>query len=156
MKRLAIVLAVMVLATGLSLAKPPAKTELTFSGSYVNPKEGSAVWNLGAEMLFPVSKKGIMVLGPAVAVADDDTQTGGGATLEFNVPGPNVGFFFGANGLYYLDSADMQDDYSVDARAGIKLPISDSGLLKVYVQQGLDGRSKDNDLTGALAAVIRF
>lgn len=156
MKRLTILAAVMVLAGGLAVAGPPAKTELTFSGSYVNPEQGKAVWQLGAEMLFPVSKKGILVLGPAVAVADDDTQTDGGATLELNIPGPNVGFFVGANGLYYLDSADEQDDYSVDARAGIKLPISKSGLFKIYAQKGIDGRSEESDLTGALAAVIRF
>lgn len=134
----------------------PAKTELAFSGSYVNPAQGSAIWQLGAEMLFPVTDKGILVIGPAVAVSDNDENTGGGATIEFNLAGKNVGPFFGANGLYFLDSADGQDDYSVDARAGLKIPISSSGLFKVYAQYGLNGRSEDTDLTGALAAVIRF
>jgi hypothetical protein len=134
----------------------PAKTELAFSGSYVNPKEGPAIWQVGGDVLFPLTDGGVVILGPSVVMSDNDDQTGGGATLEFNVPGQNGGFFFGGQALYYLDSEEGQDDHTALARVGIKLPISQSGLFKFYLQQGLTGRDRDADLSGGLAAVIKF
>ena len=158
MKRIFCTLAIATILAGTfcMAATVPAKTELTFSGSYVNPDDGSAIWQVGTEMLFPVSPKGILVLGPAVAFSSVDENTGAGASIELNFAGKNVGPFIGASGLYFLDSFEDQADHSVDARAGLKIPISDSGLFKVYVSHGIDGRSKEADLTGALAAIIRF
>lgn len=154
MRKLLSVLAILMFCAIPAFAMP-GKTELAFSGSYVNPKEGAAVWNLGAEVLFPLGS-GIIILGPAVTMSDDDIHTGGGATLEVNIPGQSGGFFFGGSAIYYLDSEEGQDDYGAGARAGVKLPISKSGLIKVYLQQGLTGRDRDADLIGALGAVIKF
>lgn len=134
----------------------PAKTELTFSGSYVNPEDGPAIWTVGSDVLFPLTDGGVVVFGPSITFSDVDENTGGGATLEFNVPGQKGGFFFGAQCLYFLDNFEGQDDNTCTARGGIKLPISESGLFKFYVQEGLTGRDKDSDLSGALAAVIQF
>jgi hypothetical protein len=135
---------------------PKPRTEFTFSGSYVNPDEGKAVWNVGFEPLFPITKGGILILGPSVVVTDNDDNTGAGAALEVNVPGQSGGFFFGGQALYYLDSEEGQDKHTTSGRAGIKLPISKSGLFKVYLQKGLSGRDRDNDLSGVLAAAIKF
>ena len=154
MKRLLLALAILCLAVP-AFAGVPGKTELTFSGSYVNSKESAAVWQVGADILFPLGT-GIVVLGPSVAVNSDDNQTGAGAVLEFNVPGQSGGFFFGGQALYYLDSLEGQDDHSATGRAGIKLPMGKSSLLKIYVEEGLTGRARDTDLTGALALVCKF
>jgi hypothetical protein len=154
MKHLTVVLALLLVCSA-SFAGIPGKTEFTFSGSYVNPDDGKATWNVGFEPLFPMGT-GVLVIGPSAVVSDNDVNTGAGATLEVNVPGQSGGFFFGGQALYYLDSEDGQDDHTTSARAGLKLPISQSGLFKVYVQKGLSGRDRDNDLSGVLAAVIKF
>ena len=139
-----------------ALAGPPAKTEWSFGGSYINPDDGKAQWFVTSDLLFPASPKGILVVGPSVQVSDDDNHSALGAVLEVNVPGQSGGFFFGGQALYFLDSDEGQDDHTTSARAGIKLPVSKSGLFKVYVSQGLSGRDRDADLTGNLAAVINF
>ena len=134
----------------------PGKTELTFSGSYVNPEDSKAVWQFGTDVLFPITSGGIVILGPSVSVSDNDNNTGMGAVLEVNVPGQSGGFFFGGQALHYLDSDEGQDENTTSARAGIKLPLSKSGLFKVYVSKGLSGRDRDADLSGVLAAALKF
>lgn len=133
----------------------PPKTEWSFGGTYINPDDGKAKWAVTSDLLFPMGT-GIVVLGPSVQASDNDNHTAGGLVLEVNVPGQSGGFFFGGQGLYFLDSEDGQDSHTASARAGIKLPVSKSGLFKVYVSKGMTGRDKDADLTGNLAAVIKF
>lgn len=159
MKRLviAILVSLVSLVSTAIIAGPPAKTELTFSGSYVNPKEGQTLWIAGASMLFPLDHKGIFLLGPELAIASEDEFTSGGASFEVNIPGnQHGGFFAGVVGVHYLDSLEDQDQTAGSYRGGIKLPISDSGLIKFYLEKGFYGRAEDADLTGALAAVIKF
>lgn len=138
-----------------ALAAVPGKTELTFFGAYSHPEGEHSTWNAGSDILFPLGT-GIVVLGPSVQLSDDDSQTAGGAVLEVNVPGQSGGFFFGGQALYYLDSDEGQDDTGVGVRAGIKLPMSKSGLFKAYVEQGVSGRGESEDISGVLAAVIKF
>lgn len=135
----------------------PAKSELTFSGAYVNPKEGETLWIAGASMLFPLDGKGIFLLGPEINIASEDEFTAGGASFEVNIPGGQKGgFFAGVTGIHFLDSEEDQDQTSGAYRGGIKLPISDSGLIKFYLEKGFYGRAEEADVTGALAAVIKF
>ena len=138
-----------------ALAAVPGKTELTFFGSYSHPEGEHSTWNAGSDILFPMGT-GIVVLGPSVQLSDDDNETAAGAVLEVNVPGQSGGFFFGGQALYYLDSDEGQDSSGVGVRAGIKLPMSNSGLFKAYVEQGVTGRGESEDISGVLAAVIKF
>lgn len=140
-------------ASAFAAVKP--KTELTFFGAYSHPEGQESSWRAGSDVLFPLGT-GIVVLGPSVVVSDDDSQTAGGAVLEINVPGQSGGFFFGGQALYYLDSEEGQDSTGVGVRAGIKLPVSKSGLFKVYLEQGVSGRGESEDITGVLAAAIKF
>ena len=138
-----------------ALAGVPGKTELTFFGAYSHPEGQHSTWRAGSDILFPVGT-GIVVLGPSVVISDDDTQSALGTVLEVNIPGQSGGFFFGGQALYYLESEDDQDSSGVGVRAGIKLPMSKSGLFKAYLEQGVSGRGESEDITGVLAAVIKF
>lgn len=139
-----------------ALAKTPPKTEWSFGGSYINPDDGKAQWFVTSDLLFPMGT-GVVVFGPSAQVSDDDSHSALGAVLEFNIPGQSGGIFVGAQGLYFLDDEDgTLDQTTASARAGIKIPVSKSGLFKVYLSKGLSGRDKDADMTGTLAAVIKW
>jgi len=155
MKRLSLVLAILCLAVPAFAAEK--KTELMASGSYLKLDGGHSVWQVGGDLLFPLTSGGVLMMGPSVVVASEDVFTRGGALLEVNVPGQSGGFFFGGSAYHILDTPDGEQDWTALVRAGIKLPVAKSGIVKVYLEQIVDGAGKDYaDLMGTVALGIAF
>lgn len=155
MKRLLIVLIVLAgIVTFPALAGVPAKTELTANGSFTNPSDGPSTWNFGGELLAPVG--GHFLIGPSVQLYDDSDLTAAGLAAELNI-GTNAGLFAGASADFLVKDPDEGDREAVTARAGIKFKVGASGLVKVYLQQTVYGRGKDDaDVGGVLALGVRF
>lgn len=153
MKRIAVIVALMFIPL-IALAGVPAKTELTASGSFTNPKEGSSTWNVGGELLVPIG--GHFLIGPSVQVFDDADLTSAGVAAELNI-GTNAGLFAGGAASYLVSAPDEGDREAVSARAGFKFKVGSSGLVKVYAQKTVYGRGKDDsDIGGVLALGVRF
>lgn len=140
-------------ATGPALAAD-AKSELTLSGALTKPADGATVWSASGELGAALGHS--ILLGPAAVVASDSEKSAAGAVLEWNFAGKAVGPFIGGQGLYFLKDQEGLDRQAVAARAGFKIPVGSSGLVKVYAQKAVNGRGKSDDLAVVLGAGLRF
>ena len=146
----------LLLAGAVAFAGVPPKTELSASGAILHPKEGPVEWQLGGELLAPLGS-GHVLLGPSLQIHSDSDLTEAGAVLEFNLAGKKLGPFFGAEASYLVKDPDVGDRESIAARAGVKAPIGESGLMKIYAERTVQGRGKDAvDYAAILGLGVRF
>ena len=136
----------------------PAKSEMSVSGSYFDPKgEGETVWVADGQIAMPIGEEGFVVFGPKLHLssAEDDAM---GAVLEVNFLGTNhSGPFFGADGLYLQKEIPGLERYSVNGLAGLKIQVGPGGFIKVYASAPIAGAGKDlTHITGNVGIGIRF
>jgi len=145
------------LCVGAAFAAVPAKSELGLVGEFVSTDSGDDPWTFNADLLFPVTKGGGLLLGPAIAIGSVDELTRLGAGFDWNLTGPKNGPFIGAAAYYFVKDVDDLDAYTVTARAGFKFAIGKGAAIKVYAWDVLDGRGKDEtDISVAAGIVARF
>jgi hypothetical protein len=131
--RIAVIAALAILASMGGILAAPAKDELTFSASLVNPNNGTTVWSGTGEYLIGVA--GTLLVGPSVTLFDLGPVQGGsvGVTGEFGV-GKTSGLFVGAALKKLTGDAADAADYTGEARAGIKFG-GERGFAKLYLSQ---------------------
>lgn len=134
-----------------------AATELAITGQGVNLKDGPTVYEVAGEALFGIGKKDYVVVGPSVVLSDDDTLTRAGVGLEWNLTSGKGGLFVGATGHYFLDEVEGLDNWTATGRAGLKFPVGQGALLKVFLSQPIGGRFNDiADIAGNVGISAKF
>jgi len=157
MKKFFLTLSLLLLLPSFLLAATPPKSELGLIGELIATESGPNLWTFNADFLFPITKGGSFLLGPAVAVGSEDELTRLGAGFDWNLTGPKIGPFIGASAFHFVKDIDDADTYTITARAGFKFPIGKGAAIKVYAWDVLDGRGKDStDISVAAGIVARF
>ena len=160
MKRLIAVLFALVLFAVPAFAGIPAKSELGLVGEFIKlDGDGPDPWTVNVDLLFPVSESGHLLIGPAVAVGQDDNLNRLGGAFEWNLVSAKHGPFIGASAYGFQKDTEGMDRHTVVARAGFKFGVGagNGAAIKVYAFQIVDGRGADeSDLSVAAGIVARF
>lgn len=150
-------LALFVLAAPV-FAGVPAKTELALTGSFIQLEDSSDdPWTFETAMLFPLGQ-GHVIVGPAIAIGNDDDLNRLGLGLEWNLTGQkHGGLFIGATGYYFVKDRDEGDQHTLIGSAGIKFNVGKGAAIKLAVQDVFDGVGKDTtDLAVSAGIIAKF
>lgn len=146
--------------TMLMLAVPAVaadgKAELGLIGEFVQTDEGDDPWSAAFDLLLPIGA-GHIVIGPTLAIGNDDTLNRLGGALEWNLTSQKGGPFIGAAAYYFQKDVDGLDRYTVVGRGGFKVNVGKGAAVKAYAFQVVDGRGADEtDLGVALGIIAKF
>jgi len=160
MRSFVIVFALLTFVPLAIFAGPPAKTELSIGGEFIQTHaEGEKnPWTFASSMYFPWGKGGHIVGGPAIAIGSDDELSRLGGGVDWNFMGQkSVSLFIGAQAFYFLKDVDGLDRYTALGLGGFKINVTQNAAIKIFALDVIDGRGKDEtDLSANISALIKF
>lgn len=154
--------AAIVFASPVSAAEP--KSEFSIAGEFIkfeNNVDGeSSAWTFTGKALFPWTKGGKIVGGPAVSIGQDDDLNRLGLAIDWNLFGQGpVTVYVGVSGLYFVKDPDDPEveRHTVAGRGGLKIALGPGAAIDLFMTDVVDGRGKDStDLSGGVGLIARF